>query len=317
VCESVQVVTRDDLEAALAELRATAGDPAHGVLGPASTAWRLAGDLVVFAGGGRAALLQLAHPFVAHAIDDHSKTRTDIAGRFQRTFRNVFAMAFGDLDDAFTAARRVHAVHARIHGVVPEAVGAYPAGTPYHANDATTLRWVHATLVDTTIAVRERLTGALSPADRDAFVRDHNRFARLFAIPVAMLPCDAAGHDAYIADMLASGRIAVAPCARDMARFLFGDGRGGLGRLVEAVTAELLPDRLAREFGLTRRPALARAALAALGAVTRALPASATLLPAHRDARRRLVGLPPSRVAAWTERTLFGLAVRTSRPNHS
>ncbi len=305
-------MTRDDLEVALAELRATTRDPAHGVLGPASTAWQLAGDLVVFAGGGRAALLQLAHPFVAHAIADHSSTRADIAGRFQRTFRHVFAMAFGDLDDAFEAARRVHGIHARIHGVLHDAVGAYPAGTVYHANDAAALRWVHATLVDTVIAVRERLVGPLPAHARDAFVRDHNRFARLFAIPAAMLPGDWAAHRAYVADMVASRRLVVAPCARDMARFLFGDGRGGLGRLVEAVTAELLPARLADEFGLRRSPAMARATLAAVGAAARVLPANATLLPAHRDARRRLVGLPPSRMAAWTERQLFGLAVRTS-----
>jgi uncharacterized protein (DUF2236 family) len=311
------VVTRADLEAALASLRASVGDPAHGVFGPRSTAWRLGGDLAVFVGGGRATLLQLAHPFVATAIADHSTTRRDVAGRFQRTFRNVFAMAFGDLEDAFTAARRVHAVHTRVHGVLRDAVGEYPAGTPYHANDIASLRWVHATLVDTVVVVRERLAGPLPPRDRDAFVREHNRFARLFGIPAALLPRDWAEHAAYVAEMLASQRLAVTPHAREMAAFLFGEGKTPLGRLVEAVTAELLPARLVDEFALTRRPALARPALAGLAAAARALPAEATLLPAHRDARRRLVGKPPSRVAAWVDRRLFHLALQTSRPGRS
>ena len=146
-------------------LRTRVDDPRAGILGPRSLAWRLGGDLGVFLGGGRAALLQLAHPMVAHAIDHHSRTRADVVGRFQRTFRNVFAMVFGDLDDALVAARRVHAVHTRVHGELPTAIGGWPAGTRYHANDADALRWVHATLVDTTIAVRERLDGAA--ADRD------------------------------------------------------------------------------------------------------------------------------------------------------
>jgi uncharacterized protein (DUF2236 family) len=302
------VVTRDDLEAALASLRAEVGEPAHGVFGPASTAWRLAGDLAVFVGGGRAALLQLAHPFVAHAIADHSTTRRDIGGRFQRTFRNVFAMGFGDLDAAFTAARRVHAVHSRIDGVLP-AIGEWAAGTRYHANDVDALRWVHATLVDTVVVVRERLRGPLPARDRDGFVREHGRLARLFAIPDE--PRDWAAHAAYVEGMLASRQLTVAPCAREMAAFLFGEGGNALGRLVEAVTAELLPARLVDEFALTRRPALARAALAAIAAAT-ALPAAAMMLPAHRDARRRLAGKPPSRIANWIEQSLWRLAERAS-----
>src|ERR1043166_278890 len=111
-------VTREEHAAALAELARSVASPREGVLGPRSVAWQLGGDLAVFLGGGRAALLQLAHPMVAYAVDQHSKTRTDVLGRFQRTFRNVFAMVFGDLEDAFTAARRVHAIHARIHGTM-------------------------------------------------------------------------------------------------------------------------------------------------------------------------------------------------------
>ena len=113
------VVTRADLEASLAALRRQISDPRAGILGPRSIAWQIGGDLAVFLGGGRAALLQLAHPMVAYAIAQRSHARADVAGRFRRTFRHVFAMVFGGLDDAFAAARRVHAIHARIHGTLP------------------------------------------------------------------------------------------------------------------------------------------------------------------------------------------------------
>jgi uncharacterized protein (DUF2236 family) len=143
-------------------------------------------------------------------------------------------------------------------------------------------------------------------------VREQNRFARLFAIPSAVLPRDWSDHRAYMRDMVAGDRLAVSPHAREMAAFLFGDGRVPLGRVVASITAELLPPRLVREFELARRPAVARVALAAFGAMSRALPGALTALPAHRDARRRLVGKPPSRIAAWTERQLFGLARQTA-----
>src|SRR5690349_4352601 len=208
------IVTRDELEASLAALAREVRDPREGILGPRSVAWQLGGDLAIFLGGGRAALLQLAHPFVAFAVDQHSRTRADVVGRFQRTFRNVFAMVFGELDDALAAGRRVHNVHTRIHGEIPESVGRYRAGSRYHANDADALRWVHATLIDTTISVRERLDGALPTALKDTYIVEMNRFAALFGIPRDLLATSWSSHAAYMQRMLASDSLAVAPCVR-------------------------------------------------------------------------------------------------------
>ena len=309
------VVTRADLEASLAALRGQISDPRAGILGPHSIAWQIGGDLAVFVGGGRAALLQLAHPMVAHAIAQHSRTRADVAGRFRRTFRSVFAMVFGDLDDAFRAARVVHAIHAAVHGTIPEAVGGWAAGTPYCANDAEALRWVHATLVDTTLVVRERLDGALPEAVKDGYVIEMNRFAALLGVPAALLPRSHAAHASYMREMLGSDRIAVAPCAREMARFLIG--RGGdrqpvLGRITEAVTALLLPPPLATAFALRASPRLARFGLASFGRVHHRVPSRLRRIPACSEAERRLAGRPPSRVGAWAERRLYGLAQRTA-----
>jgi len=315
----VAVVVRDQLEAQLAELRATIVDPRAGVFGPGSMVWTLANDIALFAGGGRAALLQLAHPMVAYAIDHHSRTRADVLGRFRRTFDNVFAMVFGDLDAALAAARRVHHIHARVRGVIPEAVGAWAAGTPYHANDVDALRWVHATLVDTTLVIRDRLGGALPLAVRDRYVVEMNRFAALFGIPRTLLPDSHAAHAAYMEEMLASGRIAVAPCAREMAAFLVGRRRpvpGGaqtpVGRLGEALTHELLPPHLAAQLGLRGAPRRARAGIAVFGALYRRLPRATVALPAAGEALRRLTGERPSRLAGLTERLLDSLAQRST-----
>lgn len=309
------IVTRAELEDSLAELAREVRHPREGILGPRSIAWQLGGDLAVFLGGGRAALLQLAHPMVAYAVDQHSRTRADVVGRFQRTFRNVFAMVFGELDDAFVAARRVHKIHTRIHGEIPQQVGGWRAGTPYHANDADALRWVHATLVDTTIAVRERLDGALPTALKDTYIVEMNRFAALFGIPRELRPQSWAAHDSYMQRMLASDQLAVAPCAREMAMFLMGregsHGQPPLGRFAEALTAAMLPRHLARDFGLARSRLSAtgvRLGLAAFAPMYRRLPDRFVAIPARSMASRRIQGRPPSRFASWTERQLFGLS---------
>jgi uncharacterized protein (DUF2236 family) len=315
---SMDVVTREDHERSLADLArelAAINEPREGLLGPRSIAWQLGGDLAIFVGGGRAALLQLAHPKVAFAIEQHSKTRADVVGRFQRTFRNVFAMVFGDLDDALAAARRVHNVHTRIRGTFPHALGAWRAGTPYSANDTDALRWVHATLVDTTIAVRERLDGALPTALKDTYIVEMNRFARLFGIPRDLLAGSWSAHETYMRKMLTSDELAVAPCAREMAMFLVGRGTAeqqpGLGRLAETISASLLPTDLSRAFGLRGSrisTAAIRAAMRASSPLYRLLPRTLVAIPACAEASRRLRGLGPSRLSAWTERQLFGLS---------
>ncbi len=300
------IVTREDLESSLAAVVRNVRNPEAGLFGPGSMVWRLGGDLGVFLGGGRAALLQLAHPMVAHAIDHHSRTRADVVGRFQRTFRHIFAMTFGELDDALRAARRVHHIHARVHGEISESIGGFPAGTRYHANDAHALRWVHATLVDTTIAVRKRLGARLSSGDLDRYTVEMNRFAALFGIPDALLPASWADHEAYMARMIP--HLAVAPCAREMAAFLIGRSvpvQPAQGRVTEALAAAMLPRPLAAQFGLRPAGALVEAGFAIGAPIYRRVPRWVIAIPAHAAANRRLAGRPPGRFTAWLEKKLF------------
>jgi hypothetical protein len=115
--------------------------------------------------------------------------------------------------------------------------------------------------------------------------------------------------------MLASDRLAVAPCARAMARFLVG--RSGsrqppLGRIAESVTAVMLPAHLVAQFELRSATRGTRVGLGAFGLVYRRVPDLVRGLPARADAQRRIDGRPPSRIGAWAERGLFGLAQRAT-----
>jgi uncharacterized protein (DUF2236 family) len=309
------VTGRPELEASLARLRAECDDPRAGIHGPGSAAWHLERDSVIFMGGGRAVLMQLAHPFVAYAIAQHSKTREDVMGRFRRTFDNVFAMSFGDLEHAFTAARRVHNVHTRITGTIEEDAGAFPRGTTYHANDPDSQLWVYATLIDTVVTVTERVKGPLSPALKEAYYRDSWSFARLFAIPDRALPPSWGAFQDYVARMCASNVLTVTAPAREMGGFLFG---GALGGAVSAVTASLLPRRLRDDFGLpygARERIVARGMFAAARAATMVTPQAARDLPAFRDARRRIRGLPPSKLSRWLDQQMQTLAAQVSKPS--
>jgi uncharacterized protein (DUF2236 family) len=107
-----QVVSLESLESELRQVRAAAAGSLSGVFGPRSMTWQIDRESAIFFGAGRALLLQLAHPWVAAAIEQHSDTFTDPVGRFHRTFSTVFSMVFGTLDQSISAARRLHHRHA-------------------------------------------------------------------------------------------------------------------------------------------------------------------------------------------------------------
>ena len=181
-----------DFETSLATARAPlpAPDVRLGLFGPDSSFWRVNRHVLIFLGAGRAALLQLAHPWVAQAIADHSSTRADPIGRFQRTFARVFDMVYGDLEAALSAAREVHALHDSIVGRLPRATPAFAARSSYRANQSDALCWVHATLWDTAVLVFEMMVRPLRAAEKESYYSDSKQFAALFGLGPGQLPSD-------------------------------------------------------------------------------------------------------------------------------
>ena len=284
-CDPV-TVTGADLDRALGRLAAGVPDPRAGIFGPGSRVWTFNREAVIFLGGGRAALLQLAHPAVARAIADHSRTRQDMLGRFLRTFEHVFALVYGDLQSALDSARRLHAIHSRI------------VGPGYAANQPETLLWVHATLWETSMQVYQLVMGPVSRPQRDAYWSETRRFAALFGIPDALLPADWDGFTRYWEAMLASDTIHVSTTARELADLLLRPPSILLvpaWRWLRVMTARLLAPRLRDEFGLPFGPlerASAETSLAALRATWWLLPGALRWLPAYRDGVRRVDGTP-------------------------
>ena len=294
------IVTRRELQAGLDRV-AGRSDSLAGIHGPNSHAWRIHRESALFLGGARAALLQLAHPYVAFGIDQHSKTRTDIQGRFRRTFVAVGAMSWGCVEDACRAARVVHAVHSRVTGTITDDVGVYRRGHAYAANDVGALLWVHATLVDTAILMYERCVDVLTEEVKDAYYRETKNFAALFGIPPEAIPADYAAFVAYVADMIASRQVSVSPAAREMASFLFRPPRRAFIAIMpwyRTLTAGLLPaeirDQYRLPFGRRQRAVFARS-LATIGRAYRLMPGTVRYLPVYHQAMRRIAGKPPSR----------------------
>ena len=283
------IVTEADLEHELTIVRAAAAGGAAGIFGPASITWRIDREAVTFLGAGRALLLQLAHPWVAAAIAEHSRTLTDPIGRFHRTFSIVFAMVFGTTNQAFAAARRLHRRHAGISGTLMEGAGPFPAGSFYRADDVAALCWVHAALTETAFLAYQLVAPPLSLTDRERYYAEMRLFAALFGIPQRALPQSWDDFARYVENILGSDTLAVAGPARRLADWLFS----GAPCWYRALTSRLLPPRLRDQFGLRFGPAEQRSAERALVAIRRIypwIPARLRYVAPYQEALARLDG---------------------------
>ena len=296
------LLSADDFENSLDAVRAAAAGPVAGIFQPESLTWRVDREAAVFLGAGRALLLQLAHPWVAAAISEHSKTFADPVGRFHRTFNITFTMVFGTLDQALSASRRLHRRHAVVTGTVPQAAGRYEAGSSYHANEVSALQWVHATLVETALQTHDLVLPALTSSEREQYWAEAKLYAALFGIRPADLPADWTAFTAYTEAMAQSDSLAVSPAARDIAQQIFSGRATGLRvpKWYRALTAHLLPARLAREFGFEFGEREARSMKRALKWIRRVYPRLPMRLRAvgpYQEALARLQGGKPPDLA--------------------
>jgi len=288
-------VLPDDLERELARIAELAAGDVAGVFGPESVVWRVDREAAVFLGAGRALLLQLAHPWVAAGIAEHSRTLSDPIARFHRTFDVMFTLVFGSLDQALAAARRLHRRHSVVQGSLPEPTGRYAAGARYHANDAAALRWVHATLVDTALLAHDLMLPPLTSAERERYYGETRQLGAMFGLRDEEIPPDWAAFSSYRDGMLHSDELAVGPTARYIADKVLA-GAGSWLRApgwYRTVTAHLLPPAIREGFGLPygeRERRSAERAVRWLRSVYPVLPTRLRHVGPYHEAMARLIG---------------------------
>jgi uncharacterized protein (DUF2236 family) len=216
---------------------------------------------ILLLGGGRALLMQLAHPMVAAGVDEHSDFRSHPVRRLRRTVRMTMAIVFGDQETAEAAARAVNRVHGRVRG------------DDYHALDPDLLLWVHATLVDSALVTYETFVQPLSKDEREDFYQESKLLGELLLVPRERFPERLSDFEAYVARMIEDGPVAVTDRARALGRLVL---RPRLRLLpgpamlpFEVVTAGLLPATLREQYGLAWGARQRRAFRLAVAAVPR------------------------------------------------
>jgi uncharacterized protein (DUF2236 family) len=204
---------------------------------------RINRENILLLGGGRALLMQLAHPKVAAGVDDHSDFRSHPIRRLRRTIRMTMAIVFGERETALAAARAVNQAHARVKG------------STYRALDPDLLLWVHATLVDSALVTYEAFVRRLPPRDREDFYQESKLLGELLGIPPDRFPSTLRDFDAYLDSMMSVGPVVVGQRARELASLVLRPRLrllpGPMMVPFEVVTTGLLPATLRAQYGLT------------------------------------------------------------------
>lgn len=215
-------------------------------------------EALVLLGGGRAVLLQLAHPLVAAGVADYSSFRSAPLERLFGTLEMMHLLVFGNQQEIKSALEKFHSMHGRIRGRLSQGAGLYPGDTSYTGEDPDLKLWVYATLVDTSLISYERFVAPLSTLERNRFYENTLVLARLLGIPDEDLPSDLESFHSYMQSILASDALAVTDMAHELAWDVLDPNVEGLqyasAILLRFVTAGLLPDRLRQGFELAWGP---------------------------------------------------------------
>ncbi len=201
---------------------------------------QVSGEAVLLLGGGRALLMQLAHPQVAAGVADHSGFEQDPFGRLRRTLDATYTVVFGTEEEADLVARQLWAVHEHV------------TGPGYRANDPELLMWVHATLVDTALRIHARFLRPLSGRDAARYYQDSIVVGEVLGVPRELQPPDLVAFQRYMRHMV--GTLSVSDTARQLADAVLHPrlpfvAEPGMA-LARELTAGLLPRPLRQQFGL-------------------------------------------------------------------
>jgi uncharacterized protein (DUF2236 family) len=216
----------------------TARERDAGLFGPGSLTWRLDREAFLLLGAGpRALLLQIAHPAVAAGVADHSMFRADPWARLAGTLRSYLRIVYGTTAEARAEIRRLNVLHRTVRGEGAD-------GLAYDAGDPALRLWVHATLVDSTLATAAAwLRPAESRPQARARIYDESiPVGRAFGIPPGILPRDVDAFDDYVEAMLGpGGPVQPGPLARELAAAILHPPPGPAIRMLTAAAGGVLP----------------------------------------------------------------------------
>ena len=217
---------------------------------------RVNSERLVLLGWSRAILMQIAHPLIAAGVIQHSTFRggvLDAAKRLHHTIAAMLSLTFGDDERRAAAVARIRGIHRSVNGSLETAAGPFAAGSRYSAEDPALLLWVHATLIDSTADIYQRVVQPLQTSDLDALCEESAPLLEELGGDPRTTPRTWQALRSYMASIEAAGMLAVSADARELGTAVLSPRAAGiplpLSGVHRLVTIGLLPESLRRAYG--------------------------------------------------------------------
>ena len=243
---------------------------------------RINSERVVLLGWSRAILMQLAHPLIAAGVMQHSSFRggaIEAAIRLHHTVGAMLSISFGSDERRNAAVARIRAIHRTVHGTLNARVGPFGPETRYSAEDPALLLWVHATLIDSSARVYQRVVAPLATEDLDQLCVESAPLLEELGGDPATTPRTWVALQDYLTQIIRSGTLALTPETRALGIAVLSPQAAGvplpLSGLHRLVATGLLPPELRDAYGFqwdAVREARFHRALRLLGRARRAAP---------------------------------------------
>ncbi|TDC68791.1 DUF2236 domain-containing protein [Actinomadura sp. GC306] len=148
-------------------------------LGPESLLWRYAGDRRYGLAIPRAAALQMLHPAIAAAAEQHSRFPGPLWAQQARIVRQTIGVVYQDAE----AGARVRRLHEEIRGHDGQ-------GRRYHSLSPDVFFWEHATFVDALMTAVDLFDRPLSGEERERLYQETCIWYRRYGLSDRVVPPD-------------------------------------------------------------------------------------------------------------------------------
>jgi uncharacterized protein (DUF2236 family) len=247
---------------------------------------------IILGAGAAAILLQVAEAGVGAGVNEHSNFAYRVQDRLRTTMTFVYSMSYGTPEERRTITDMVTKVHTSVNGTLNEG---RDKGKSYSALDPELQMWVAATLYATGIDIYQRVFGPITDMElHEKIYSEYSILACALQVPPEMWPINRAAFWEYWNRKIAE--IEVTEHAKDVAADLLylRHAPKHLRILMPSVrlcTAEWLPERIRKDFGVNRHPKLYKAHEFMVKALYRPLPLKVRSYPVRlymNDMRKRL-----------------------------
>ncbi|HWM54973.1 MAG TPA: oxygenase MpaB family protein [Solirubrobacterales bacterium] len=266
-----------------------------------SVARRVHGDRSVgLLYGQRALLIGALEPLTYTGTMLSTRSADRPFERLARTAKIQETVLLGTREEADKVLQKVHRLHERIKGELPEAAGPHPAGTAYSAFDPELMLWTLAVITDSGRAMYETMVRPLSDDELEALWQDYAFFGELFGLPRTEVPATYREFKAWFDGKLAAPDLQATPHGLEMAPLVAfrqpvpAPARGNIA-LQNHLIKGTLPPQVREIFGIRWS--------GAHEATFRAMAAS------HRRARRFF----PRKMRRGRNDVFFDVVTRTER----